>query len=362
MYKSLVRPILFRLKPENAHRKVVKLGQCLSYPLIGNVVGYLYRFDDDVLHSTHFDIHFNNPVGMAAGFDKNGALLGFFPNLGFGYVEMGSVTAEYGEGNPEPRVFRLPEDEAIINRMGLNNDGADAVYERLYGRGIAIPVGVNIAKTHDPEIMGERAIEDFCYSFRVLYPVGDYVTINISCPNTEEGKTFEDKAALVELLSAIKETEGAFQRKKPVFVKISPDVTYPMLDDILEVSEDHGISGYVIGNTSLKRHGLNTDAAEIERIGKGGLSGKPIKKITTELIDYTYSHLGDPFIIGVGGIFSGEDAYEKILAGASLFQVYDGLIYEGPGLPKRINRDLAGLLKRDGFTSISEAVGIGHKN
>jgi len=359
MYKSLIRPALFRLDPERAHGQIVRVGQYLSDSWMGKVVESLYQFDDDSLHSTHFDINFDNPVGMAAGFDKNGVLLGFLPHLGFGYVEIGSVTAQPREGNPKPRIFRLPQDEAIVNRMGLNNDGADAVYERLNGRENAVPIGVNIAKTHDPEILDEKAIDDFCYSFRILYPVGDYVTVNISCPNTEEGKTFEDKVALGELLSAIRETENGFEHKKPVFVKISPDATYPMVDDILEVSEGHGISGYVIGNTSSKRDDISTDVVEIDRIGNGGLSGTPIKKKSTDLIDHTYRHLDAPFIIGVGGISSGKDAYEKIRAGASLVQVYTGLIYEGPGLPKRIKRDLSKLLKRDGFTTLSEAVGNG---
>jgi dihydroorotate dehydrogenase len=326
---------------------------------MGKAVESLYRFDDDILHSTHLGIDFDNPVGMAAGFDKNGVLTGFLPYLGFGHMEIGSVTAEPRVGNPKPRIFRLPNDKAIINRMGLNNEGVDRVYQRLSRRQSSIPIGVNIAKTHDPKILGDDAIRDFCYSFRTLYPAGEYITINISCPNTEEGKTFEDKVALGELLSAIRSTEDGFQDKKPALVKISPDATYQMVDDILEVTERYGMSGYVIGNTSSKRENLVTNSREIDKIGKGGLSGNPTKKRSTELINYTFKNLDKPFIIGVGGISSAEDAYDKIRAGASLVQVYTGFIYEGPGLPKNINKGISKLLRRDGFSVLGEAVGNG---
>jgi dihydroorotate dehydrogenase len=364
MYKSVIRPVLFKFDPERVHNATVKTCQYLSDSWLGGKIGSLYQFDDDILRSTYLGIDFKNPVGLAAGFDKNGVLVGFMPYLGFGYMEIGSVTAEACEGTPsKPRLFRLPKDKAIINRMGLNNEGADVVYERMKKRSSerknAIPVGINIAKTNDPEIMGEKAIEDFCYSLKRLYPVADYITLNISCPNTEDGRTFEDKDALDDLLSGIEETEETFQYRRPKFVKISPDVTYPVLDGILEVSERHGIDGYVKGNTSNARDDLATSAEELAGIGDGGMSGPPVRKRSTELIDYIYRRLDNPFIIGVGGIHSGAGAYEKILAGASIVQILTGLIYEGSGLPKNINRDLSELLRRDGFSSISEAVGSG---
>jgi dihydroorotate dehydrogenase len=309
-----------------------------------------------------YGIDFHSPVGLGAGFDKNGKLLNLFPSLGFGFVEIGSVTAHPGLGNPKPRIFRLPADRAIINRMGLNNDGVDALAHRLSETLRTIPCGINIAKTHDPEILGSRAIDDFCYAFKTISDYADYIALNISCPNTKEGKTFEDPHALDELLSAVKSLEKGFERKKPLLIKISPDLSYKTLDEILDISEHHGINGYVISNTSLRRDGLMAKAEKISRIGQGGLSGAPIKTRATEMIAYTYTHLKKPFIIGVGGIFSASHAYEKIKAGASLIQVYTGLIYEGPSLVKNINKGLVAFLKADGFSSLKEAVGTASVN
>jgi len=356
-YKA-IRPLLFRSDPEKVHRAVLMLGEYLSDSWLKEMAGLLYRTEDSALNTHVMGLDFPNPVGLAAGFDKNGVLTGLVPELDFGFMEVGSVTAQPKEGNPRPRLFRLPEDNAIINRMGLNNEGANRVYNRLRGKKNSVPIGINIAKTNDPEILGDRAIDDFWFSFSILSPVADYVVMNISCPNTEDGKTFEDKAALGELLSALEDSE--YYGRKPTLVKISPDLTYSGFDDIMEVSESHGIDGYVIGNTASKRlYFLNTNEQELERIGKGGLSGPPIRERSTELIGYANRHLDSPTIIGVGGISSAENAYDKIRAGASLVQLYTGLVYEGPGLPKRINRGLKKFLERDGFSSISEAVGTG---
>lgn len=357
MYK-IVRPLLFRGDPENIHDKALTIGRYLSESSLKKLIGFLYDFQDSRLESDFCGISFPNPVGLAAGFDKNAELVNFLPYIGFGFVEIGSVTAEGGKGNTKPRLFRLVEDEAIINRMGLNNYGAERIQERLRKIRPKVPLGVNIAKTHGPGILGELAIRDFCYSFERLYPRGDYITINISCPNTEEGKTFEDKTALEELLSSLMEKRDCISRyKKPVLIKISPDISFEELDDILEVSEKYGINGYVISNTSSRREWLSTPSEHIEKIGKGGLSGKPIRERSTELIRYVYEGLDKPNIIGVGGISSAENAYEKIRAGACLIQVFTGLVYEGPGLVRRIKKGLVNLMERDGFSSISEAVG-----
>lgn len=338
MYKS-IRPILFTLNPDYIHERIIAMGKYLSDSWLKKQIAAIYNFEDKRLHTKVFGIDFKNPVGLAAGFDKNGELLDFLPSLGFGFVEIGSVTLQSGEGNPKPRIFRLPKDKALINNSGLPNIGADKVYDELKSRKFKIPIGVNIAKTHNPNILGEAAILDICYSFIRLYGLGNYITLNISCPNTAEGKTFEDKHALNDLLSALKEIEVDFPDKKPILLKISPDLSFESIDDILEVAENYDIDGYVICNTSLQRISLKTSSKRIAEIG-GGLSGKPVKKRSTELIAYVHKHLPKREIIGVGGISSALDAYEKIIAGASLVQVLTGLIYEGPGLVKKINKGL----------------------
>lgn len=359
MYKVL-RPLIFLQDPENAHDRILKVGEYLGRSPLREAVGWLYDFKDSRLESDVCGIHFLNPVGMAAGFDKNGVLLDFLPYLGFGYAEIGSVTAQSSEGNPKTRLFRLPEDEAIINRMGLNGGGADEVAGRLANRKFKIPVGINIAKTNYPSLQDDAAIEDYCYSFEKLYGIADYIVINISCPNTEDGRTFEDLHSLRELLYGLRTVERELIEngceKKPVLIKISPDLSYSTLDGILEVSE-HFTAGYVMCNTSSGRFGLRTSKKRIAEIGRGGLSGKPVRGKSTELIGYTYRHLERPVIIGAGGIDSPEAAYEKIRAGASLVQVFTGLVYEGPALVKKINQGLVKLLERDGFSSIPEAVG-----
>ena len=362
LYKSLVRPILFKLDPENAHRLVFKAGRVLEKSVaLQHAVNFLFYYENEILNTEVAGIKLDNPVGLAAGFDKNGLLLYVLPDFGFGYAEIGSVTANKSEGNKAPRVFRLVDDKALVNRMGLNNYGADEISSRLHEKKFRIPVGVNIAKTHDPNILGDKAIRDFCYSFVKLSDIGDYFVVNISCPNTKEGKTFEDPEGLDELLSALIETRVVFC-DKPVFVKLSPDLSYETLDGILEVSEARGISGYVLTNTSRGRDNLTTSRFRIQEVGNGGLSGKPIRERANAVTSYVYRRLSTSRnisqIIGVGGIDSAEAAYERIRNGASAVQLFTCLVYEGPGLVKRINKGLAELLTRDGFKSVKEAVGI----
>jgi dihydroorotate dehydrogenase len=357
---TLLRPYIFKTDPEQMHKAVVTFGSILSHSFFTRIFRHIYAYSHESLRLHVMGKDFHSPVGLGAGFDKNGELISFFPSLGFGFIEIGSVTAQPGKGNPRPRIFRLPTDRAIINRMGLNNDGADTIAQRLRKKACTIPLGINIAKTHNPEILGERAREDFCYTFRKIYHSADYIALNISCPNTSEGKTFEEPHALDELLSALKNIEKEFVRKKPLLIKISPDLSYPEIDMILDISERHKLDGYIISNTSLKRNGLMTKKEEISCIGKGGLSGAPIKKKSTDIIAYTHRQLKNSLIIGVGGIFSASDAYEKIKAGASLIQLYTGLIYCGPSLVKNINKGLEMLLKKDGFSSVKEAVGVQH--
>jgi len=285
-------------------------------------------------------------------------LTDFLDCLGFGFIEIGSITALPKKTDNKNTIERIVEEKAIVNRMGLNNNGADEIYDRLKEKNFKIPLGINIAPTNYTTILQDRAIRDIGYSFGKLYPLADYITINISCPNTEDARSFEDKLALGELLSALKEKEQDFKNKKPILVKISPDASYQSLDNILNIGENKGITGYVISNTSSQTNYLKRDPLIS---GKFGISGKPIREMSTGLISYAYRNLDNPLIIGVGGIFSAEDAYEKIKAGASLVQVYTGLIYEGPGMINKINKGLVRLLERDGLGSIKEAVGIDSK-
>ncbi len=320
-------------------------------------VSAVYKFGHPSLETEVFGIKFKNPVGLAAGFDKDGKILDFLPALGFGHIEMGNITALPSPGNPKPRLFRLPDDSGLINRLGLNNEGANVIAWRLGGKQFQVPVGINIAKTHDPNILGDKAVEDFLYTFKKLYPLFAYTTLNVSCPNTAEGKTFEDPGALKVLLDEINKAKAAMAHGKPVLVKISPDVNFEQLDKILEVCEARKIDGYILTNTAKFRDNLKTDKTILEKIGKGGISGQPLRQKATELVRHAYKQLKRPCIIGLGGIDSAETAYERIKAGASLIQIYTGLVYEGPGLVKKINRGLVELLKRDGFTNISQAVG-----
>ncbi|MBU1199273.1 MAG: quinone-dependent dihydroorotate dehydrogenase [Nanoarchaeota archaeon] len=346
MYK-LIRPLIFKYDPEDVHEKIIALSLSLSNSHLNKIIKGLYSYENKMLNTNVFGIDFKNPVGLAAGYDKNGELLDFLPSLGFGFIEIGSVSAQPSQGNTKPRIFRFPKDKSLVNRTGLPNKGVDKIHDKIKDKKFKVPVGINIVKTHNPELLGEAGIFDICYSFLRLHDLGDYITINISCPNTAEGKTFEDKNSLNDLLLEINKIRKNFSERKPILLKISPDLSYNVMDDVLEIAEYFSIDGYVISNTSS----INTKGIE------GGLSGLPIKQKSTELIRYVHKHIPDTSIVGVGGIFSAQDAYEKILAGASLVQGYTGLIYEGPGLVKKINKGLVRLLKRDGFSSLEEAVG-----
>ena len=357
MYK-LIRPFLFRQDPEEIHKKALKIGKSLGNSKTKELISLLYSFDDEKLHSSLCGIDFKNPVGLAAGFDKKGDLLDIISYLGFGFIEIGSISAMPKPAPLNPSLLRIPEEEAIINKLGLNNEGAVAVYEKLKDKTFKIPLGINIVKTNYNHIYGDKAIEDLCYSFEKLYSLCSYISLNISCPNTEGKKSYENKRNLEELLPALMAIKNKFQYQKPVFMKMSPDLHYSAFEDILQVSEDNGIDGYVISNTSSNNNYLKNPRQDLIARGKFGISGKPIKERSTELIAHAYKHLNNPSIIGVGGIFSAEDAYEKIKAGASVIQVCTGLIYEGPGIAKNINKGLTKLLTKDGFTSIKQAIGI----
>lgn len=352
MYKFLFRPLLFRLSSDYAHEITIKSASLLSqYKWLLKITGALYGYSDESLEQKIGGLRFPNPVGLAAGFDKNGTAAPFMQNLGFGFVEIGSVTANSCIGNPKPRTFRLPEDQSLINRLGLNNEGVLTISRRLKYRNLSIPMGVNIAKTHDPSIIGERAIEDYRTSFDMVKNIADYITLNISCTNTTEGKTFEDPDSLYKLLKSLEIEHDA--SLPPVLVKFSVDLDDSLLHELLDICEGFAIEGYVATNTSSLRENLKTRESVIQQIGKGGLSGKAIGAKSTAVIQKIHSYTkGLKTIIGVGGINSTEDAIEKLKAGADLLQIYTGLVYEGPSLIKKINRGLVAYMEKHGIDHV----------
>ncbi|PAP78439.1 quinone-dependent dihydroorotate dehydrogenase [Rubrivirga marina] len=361
MYR-LLRPLLFRLDAEAAHGlgvQAARLGQTF-----GGVTRALFPRADERLAQTAWGLRFASPVGLAAGFDKNAALVPFWADLGLGFAEVGSVSAQPSAGNPKPRAFRLPADRALVNRMGLNNDGAEAVAERLAHteRPEGFVLGVNVAKTHSPDILGEAGVDDFRQSVRALLPHADYLALNVSCPNTAEGKTFETPEALDALLTAVMAEVQAASDAPPTLVKLSPPATGGVdagaVDELVRISLHYGVAGFIATNTASDRTGLTTEASRLEAIGRGGLSGRPLADRATALVRHLYGVTdGAVPLIGVGGIDSAEAAYARIRAGATLIQVYTGLVYEGPGLIGRIHRGLVRLLDRDGLGTLAEAVG-----
>lgn len=364
MYDFL-RSFLFRLGAENAHH--VGMGAArLAQTVNLSVIESMYQSGHGALGQTLWGLNFTNPIGLAAGFDKNAQLIRFWEALGFGFAEVGSVTARPAKGNKRPRAFRLPEDQALINRMGLNNQGAEKISRRIKGsqgkRGI--PLGINIAKTHDDAIIGDAAIEDFRRSFQALAPLADYMALNISCPNTADGRTFEEAEGLDALLGVIFAERAAMHLKVPVLIKLAPPLTPKVVfdsqvEDIVQVALAHGVQGFIATNTASDRQHLSTDAAQLERIGRGGLSGQPIFERSTQLVRYLYRRTeGKLPIIGVGGVASAEQAYAKLRAGASLVQLYTGLVYEGPSLIKDIKDGLVRLFEEDGHSSLRHVIGL----
>src|SRR3989344_3613840 len=379
MYK-LLRPILFTIQPETMHNAVAALGR--NFSGLSEVFSPLFRYEHPSLETEVFGVRFKNPIGLAPGYEKSGGFARFMAALGFGFIEVGTVTPEPQPGNPKPRLFRLDADKAIINRMGFNSMGAMAVaknLKRLEKRDFVI--GVNLGKNKITP--NEEALRDYATGFTELAPLADYVVVNVSSPNTPGLRELQGKEELRNLLMELQKLnppspalplEGreiqtnssplrgpaSSERRRgeevrwgwrPLLLKISPDLTDGELDDIAEIVLETKIDGVIATNT-----------AATEGMGGGGLSGRPIAKRVTEVIGYLYKKLeGRVPIIGAGGIFSAEDAYEKIRAGASLVEIYTGMIYEGPSLPKKIKRGLVKLLEADGFRSVKEVVGANHR-
>ncbi len=380
LYRQL-RPLLFAGDAEKVHERMLT-----SVEFISKIPGFLpllrslFLEDNLLLRTKLFDKTLNNPIGLAAGFDKDGRIHPALFALGFGFVEIGTVTPRPQEGNPRPRLFRLKEDHAVINRMGFNNQGAWKMAERLVANTLKIKsadadifelsedypanissgmLGINIGKNKDTSL--EKATDDYVSALSTLHPFAEYFTLNISSPNTEDLRNLQEKEALRILLDSVcarrDELDRNHSRNTPLLVKLAPDLDGDALENSVHVIQEFSIQGVIVTNTTVERPELKSK----NRTETGGLSGKPLQKRSTAMIRTLFAELGaDIPIIGVGGIFNGADAYEKIRAGAAAVQIYTALIYEGPGLVRKVKKELANLLESDGYKSVSEAVGADH--
>jgi dihydroorotate dehydrogenase len=335
---GLAKPFLFMMQPETAHHFAFSnLKWFFRLPFVKGYFRSRYRMDHPLLKKQVAGLSFPNPVGLAAGFDKDAKLFGELGEMGFGFVEIGTVTPKAQPGNDKPRLFRLVKDAALINRMGFNNEGAEAAARRLRKRNPGLIIGGNIGK--NKVTPNEEAVNDYISCFETLFDVVDYFVVNVSSPNTPNLRALQDKGPLKEILHRLQELNRQKKQAKPMFLKIAPDLTDSQLDDICEIVEETGIDGVIATNTTISREGLLTDQQAVEAIGMGGLSGKPLTARSTEVIKYLADKSGKSFvIIGVGGIHSAADAIEKIRAGADLIQLYTGFIYEGPKLIREINQ------------------------
>lgn len=337
MYRAILKPIFFLFDPEKIHHFVFgTLRFLFKIPGIESIVRLIYSKEDKKLQRKVFGITFPNPVGLAAGFDKDAKLFNELAAFGFGFIEIGTLTPLAQEGNPKPRMFRLPLDSALINRMGFNNSGAKNAATRLNKKRKVI-IGGNIGK--NKVTPNENAAEDYIKCVDELFLFVDYFVVNVSSPNTPGLRELQEKGPLLAILKSVKNRLQEKGSTKPVLLKIAPDLTDSQLDDIIEIVTEAGVEGIIATNTTISRQGLKTDKSFVDQLGAGGLSGVPLSNRSTEVIRYLHTKSGGRFpIIGVGGIHSGEDAIEKLNAGASLVQIYTGFIYEGPSLVKEINK------------------------
>lgn len=340
MYKGLIRPLFFLIDPEKVHHLVAwMLRVIFSIPGMAGLSRSIFRIEDSRLKRRVFGIDFPNPVGIAGGFDKEIRLFDALYNLGFSHVEIGTVTPLAQPGNPKPRLFRIPTDKALVNRMGFNNLGAADAARKLRKPGRKVIVGGNIGKnTATPN---ERAVDDYVSCYRELYDVVDYFIINVSCPNITDLHELQDGEGLRRIVKAVIIENHKMPSPRPVLLKVSPDLNEGQLDEVISLVREEGLDGIVATNTSIRREPLSISASEISAIGNGGLSGLPLRDRSTEVVRYLAQKSGKAFpIIGVGGIFTPDDAIAKLEAGADLVQVYTGFIYEGPAIARRINRAL----------------------
>jgi len=343
MYKLLIRPIFFLFDPEKVHYFTFSLIRFLcKIPLVSEIFRSMYQVNDKKLERTLFGLTFKNPVGLAAGFDKNAVLYNELANFGFGFIEIGTVTLKGQVGNAKKRLFRLKDDQGIINRMGFNNEGLEVAIQQLKKNKGNVIIGGNIGK--NTQTLPKNYTADYLECFEGLHPYVDYFVLNVSCPNVGSHAKLNDKEYLVELISACQKLNQELSlsgraQSRPILLKIAPDLNNQQLDEIIELVAETKIDGIIASNTSTNRDNLKASKERLQEIGKGGVSGQPIKNQSTKVIKYLADNSNKSFpIIGVGGIHSEQDALEKLKAGADLVQIYTGFIYEGPSLIKRINK------------------------
>lgn len=359
-YTRCAKPIFFRFDPESVHDNIIKTGVFLGrFKLTRALTHSLFCYEDTSLEQTILGIHFKNPIGLTAGFDKNAELTNIIPSVGFGFAEIGSVTGEPCEGNPKPRLWRLPKSQGLVVYYGLKNDGAEVIAKRLRNKKFEIPIGVSVAKTNNEKTVDVSAgIADYEKAYRAFTNIGAYITVNISCPNAFGGEPFTSPEKLETLLSHLDQVSST----KPVFIKMPADLSPQETDALLDVAKTHRVQGVIIANLTKNRNNPQIIQKEIEGITKGGISGKPMYDIANNMISYVYKNYKDRFIIiGSGGVFTAEDAYEKIRRGASLIQLATGMIFGGPQTIGEINQGLVKLLKQDGYKNVSEAVGAANR-
>ena len=387
IYKGLLKPVFFMNDPEVVHDQMTRVGIRLgAHPWTRAMTAGMFEYENEMLRQNILGLDFRNPVGLSAGFDKDAQLTDILPAVGFGFAEAGSITGEPCSGNPKPRLWRLPKSKGLVVYYGLKNEGCESIAERLKakierqecvnaknsagnraveknpdmsdGQAVSgalssIPIGVSVAMTNCRDNLDtDKAIADFAKAFRVMEPFGSYITVNISCPNTENGQPFIQAENLEQLFDVL----DRIPTVKPIFIKLSPDLSRMELDGILDVARRHRIQGIITTNLTKKRDNPKILDADVPE--KGGVSGKAVQKMSDDALAYIYKREGDRFtLVGTGGIFTAEDAYKKIRLGASLVQLITGMIFEGPQVVGEINRGLAELLKKDGFTDISQAIG-----
>ena len=353
LYRRLVRPALFAVDPERVHE--LAIASLARGGAVAGLAGRHLRVDDERLAQTLLGVRFPNPVGLGAGFDKYARAINAWPGIGFGFVEVGTITAQAQPGNAKPRIFRLAEDQALINRLGFNNDGADVTGERLRGFQRSgtlhrIPIGVNIGKSKVTPL--DRAVDDYVASFDLLAGYADYLVVNVSSPNTPGLRQLQDRDQLAEIVQALLARQVA--KRPPILVKIAPDLTPGQLDDVMALADELDLDGLVVSNTTLSREGLRSPHAD----EAGGLSGAPLRDRSLAMLREVRRGVGDRrLIIGVGGIFTADDAWQRIAAGAGLIQLYTGFVYGGPGVVADINRGLLARMDADGVGTIGELVG-----
>ena len=341
---NLIKPLVFKLSPETAHMLAIKA-------LKLNYLPQIKIKDNSIIKTKLFNKTINSPIGVAAGFDKNAEVYNQLFNLGFGLVEVGTITPKPQSGNSRPRVFRLEEDEALINRLGFNNKGSENISERIKKNNPKGFLGINIGPNKD----SLNRIEDYIQCFKKFYNLGDYITFNISSPNTENLRDFHDKKDLTDLLKSINEEKKLNNIHVPIAVKISPDLNLKQLENIAEILVSNKVDIAIISNSTDRNRDI---LSNINKLEKGGLTGKPIEKISNKLINQFYKLVGKKIkIIGVGGVDSARGVYEKIENGASLVQLYTGMVYQGPNIAVKINKELINIFKKEGINEISELVG-----